>query len=56
MQHVERDFGVPLFIRGKNKLELNETGIEAVRYAKNFWMRRRILSEWYSSLTKTDAR
>lgn len=34
MQHVERDFGVPLFIRGKNKLELNETGIEAVRYAK----------------------
>lgn len=34
MQHVERDFGVPLFIRRKNKLELNETGIEAVRYAK----------------------
>ena len=26
MQHLEDDFAVPLFTRGKNKIELNETG------------------------------
>lgn len=26
MQHLEEAFGVPLFTRGKNKIELNETG------------------------------
>ena len=26
MQHVEDAFAVPLFTRGKNKIELNETG------------------------------
>ena len=25
MQHLEESFGVPLFHRGKNKIELNET-------------------------------
>ena len=26
MQHLEEAFGVPLFLRGKNKIELNENG------------------------------
>ena len=26
MQHLEQYFGVPLFTRGKNRIELNETG------------------------------
>ena len=30
MQQLEESMGVPLFIRGKNKIELNETGIYAV--------------------------
>ncbi|MDO5521770.1 MAG: LysR family transcriptional regulator [bacterium] len=34
MQHIEEVFGVPLFSRGKNKIELNETGIYAVECAK----------------------
>ncbi|MBU5487509.1 LysR family transcriptional regulator [Clostridium sp. MSJ-8] len=34
MQHIEDDFGVDLFIRGKNKIELNETGRKAVEYAR----------------------
>ena len=34
MQHVEDDFAVPLFIRGKNKIELNETGKAAAEYAR----------------------
>lgn len=34
MQHLEESFGVPLFSRGKNKIELNETGTFAVTYAK----------------------
>lgn len=34
MKHIEDSFGVPLFIRGKNKIELNETGIQAVEYAR----------------------
>ena len=25
MQHIEETFGVPLFIRGKNRITLNET-------------------------------
>ena len=35
MQMVEDDFGVPLFIRSKNKIELNETGMLAVQNARN---------------------
>lgn len=34
MQHLEDDFGVPLFIRGKNKIELSETGKMAVEYGR----------------------
>lgn len=34
MQHLEEDFGVPLFVRGKNKIELNETGGKAVEYGR----------------------
>lgn len=29
------EFGVPLFIRGKNRIELNETGLKAVEYARS---------------------
>lgn len=35
MQNIEAAFGVPLFVRGKNKLRLNETGEQAVEYARN---------------------
>lgn len=35
MQHIEDAFGVPLFVRGKNKIALNETGLQAVAYARN---------------------
>ncbi|MCI6683001.1 LysR family transcriptional regulator [Roseburia faecis] len=34
MQHLEENFGVPLFHRGKNKIELNETGKMAVEYGQ----------------------
>lgn len=34
MQHVEDAFGVPLFLRGKNKIALNETGAVAVEAAR----------------------
>ena len=34
MQHLEETFGVPLFVRGKNKIELNETGKMAVTAAR----------------------
>ena len=34
MQHVEDAFGVPLFHRGKNRIELNETGKVAVEAAR----------------------
>lgn len=34
MQHVEEDFGVPLFERGKNKIAFNETGKQAVVAAR----------------------
>lgn len=34
MQHLEQAFGVPLFLRGKNKIELNETGKMAVAAAR----------------------
>ena len=34
MQHLEDDFGVTLFVRGKNKIELNETGKAAVEAAR----------------------
>ena len=35
MQHLEMEFGVPLFARGKNKIELNETGLKAVEHARS---------------------
>ena len=34
MQHLEEAFGVTLFVRGKNKIELNETGKAAVEAAR----------------------
>ncbi len=34
MQHLEEVFGVSLFVRGKNKITLNDTGITAVEQAK----------------------
>ncbi len=34
MQHLEDAFGVPLFIRGKNKIELNDTGKLAAEHAR----------------------
>ena len=34
MQHLEDDFAVPLFTRGKNKIELNATGKVTVEYAR----------------------
>ena len=34
MQHIEDTFGVPLFSRTKNRIELNETGLLAVDYAR----------------------
>ena len=34
MQHLEDDFGVPLFTRGKNRIELNETGKVAAEHAR----------------------
>ena len=34
MQHLEETFGVALFQRGRNRIELNETGQEAVVYAR----------------------
>ncbi|MCD8018998.1 MAG: LysR family transcriptional regulator substrate-binding protein [Clostridiales bacterium] len=33
MQHQEKEFGVALFVHGKNCLALNETGEKAVEYA-----------------------
>ena len=34
MQHIEDEFNVSLFLREKNKIELNETGRKAVECAK----------------------
>ncbi len=34
MKHVERDFGVSLFTRQKNRMSLNDTGKMAVEYAR----------------------
>lgn len=34
MQHLEECFGVVLFVRGKNRIELNETGKAAVVYGR----------------------
>ena len=48
MQHVEVAFGVPLFIRGKNKIALNETGKMAVECG------RRLLQE--AAQTVSDVR
>ncbi|MFV0466537.1 MAG: LysR family transcriptional regulator [Lachnospiraceae bacterium] len=35
MQRVEDSFGIPLFIRSKNKIELSESGMKAVEYSRN---------------------
>lgn len=35
MQHLEEAFGVPLFIRGRNKITLNDTGIKAVEQSRH---------------------
>lgn len=35
MKNIETAFGVPLFARGKNKIELNETGKRAVEQARS---------------------
>lgn len=34
MQHLEEVFGVPLFVRGKNRIALNDTGIIAAEQAR----------------------
>lgn len=34
MKNVEESFGVPLFVRSKNRIELNETGKAAVDAAR----------------------
>ncbi len=34
MQRLEESFGVPLFVRGKNKIALNDTGKQAVEQAR----------------------
>ena len=34
MQHLEEVFGVALFVRGKNKILLNDTGMKAVEQAR----------------------
>lgn len=34
MQHLEEVFGVSLFVRGKNKIMLNDTGLRAVEQAR----------------------
>ncbi len=34
MQHLEESFGVTLFFRGKNRIELNETGKVTVEYSR----------------------
>ena len=34
MQHLEESFGVQLFSRGKNRIELSETGKMAAEYAR----------------------
>ena len=36
MKRLEEEFGVPLFVRGKNKIELNETGAEAAACDKAY--------------------
>ena len=35
MQHLEECFGIPLFSRGKNHIELNENGMLAVEYGRH---------------------
>lgn len=34
MKSIEDEFGVPLFVRSKNRIELNDTGMLAVEHAK----------------------
>ena len=49
MKHVEEGFGVSLFHRGKNKIELNETGTLAVMHA------RRLLQEAEQAVQQVQA-
>ena len=35
MKKLEEDLGIPLFIRTKNQLKLNETGLHAAQYARD---------------------
>lgn len=49
MQHVEEAFAVPLFTRGKNKIQLNETGKLAAEQA------RRLLEEAERAMTEVRA-
>lgn len=44
MQHIEDEFNVSLFLREKNKIELNETGRKAVECAK------RLLNEEHAAI------
>lgn len=38
MQRLEEDLGLSLFNRKKNKIELNDNGLLAVEFAKNYLM------------------
>lgn len=49
MQHLEESVGVPLFIRGKNKIGLNETGIYAIEAG------RKLLSDAEQTITQIRA-
>lgn len=49
IQRLEEDLGLTLFTRKKNKVELNENGIQAVAYAKNLLAKR---EEMISELNK----
>ena len=43
MQHLEEIFGVSLFVRGKNRIILNDTGMVAVEQARQL-LQQRIMS------------
>lgn len=49
MKNVEEHFGVPLFTRSKNRIELNDTGREAVSAA------RRLLAEAEQAVRQVQA-
>lgn len=56
MQHLEEASGVPLFLRGKNKIELNETGKMAVAAAERSYGRQRPPSVRCRNLTHGSTR